>query len=81
MHPPLLSHDLYQDFPELAGKIDQLKVSAPRFARLFEDHAAVDKQILKAEKGDGSLDGLALEELKRRRLRMKDELCQMLKDS
>jgi len=81
MHPALLSHDLYQDFPDLAGKIDLLKMSNPRFARLLDDHDAVDKQIYNVEKGSSPLDGLALEESKRQRLRLKDELCQMLKDA
>jgi len=80
MHPPLLSHDLYQEFPDFAGKIDLLKMSNPRFARLLDDHEVVDKQIFQSEKGNGSLDGQTLEELKRQRLRLKDELCQMLKD-
>jgi len=81
MHPALLSHDLYQEFPDLAGRIDLLKMSNPRFVRLFDEHGAVDKQIFQAEKGSGQLNGHALEELKRRRLRLKDELCQMLKDA
>jgi uncharacterized protein YdcH (DUF465 family) len=80
MHPPLLSHDLSQEFPDLAGKIDLLKMSNPRFARLLGDHEVVDKQIYQSEKGSSPLDGLALEELKRQRLRLKDELCQLLKD-
>jgi len=80
MHPPLLSHDLYQEFPDLAGNIDRLQVSNPRFARLLEEHRAVDKEIVGAEKGATLLDAVALEELKRRRVRLKDELCQLLKE-
>jgi hypothetical protein len=80
MHPPLLSHDLYHEFPDLTAKIDLLKMTNPRFARLLEDHGAVDKQILLAEKGSNPLDSKALEESKRQRLRLKDALCQMLKD-
>lgn len=78
MHPPLLSHDLSQDFPDLAGKIDELKASNPRFARLLDDHSALDKQIFNIEKGNGTLDEGSLDDAKRRRLKLKDELCQML---
>ncbi|MFZ2852784.1 MAG: DUF465 domain-containing protein [Rhodocyclaceae bacterium] len=79
MHPPLLSHDLYREFPDLVRQIDSLKTSNPRFARLLDDYDALDKQIFQFEKGLGELDAQALEELKRQRVKLKDDLFQMLK--
>lgn len=79
MHPPLLSHDLYREFPDLVGQIDSLKTSNPRFSRLLDDYDALDKQIFQFEKGQGELDAQALEELKRQRVKLKDDLFQMLK--
>lgn len=79
MHTSLLSHDLQTEFPDLAERVQTLRTASTNFARLFDQHREVDAQIVKAEKGVSPLDDFSLEELKKRRLKLKDELYQMLK--
>lgn len=75
----MLSHDLHKEFPDLSEKIQVLKSDNHHFARLFEQHGALDNQIVKAEEGIAPMDDLALEGLKKERLKLKDDLYQMLK--
>ncbi|MBA3995975.1 MAG: GTP-binding protein [Candidatus Accumulibacter sp.] len=78
MQTSMLSHDLHAEFPELADKIHALKTGNQHFARLFEQYGALDKDIVKSEEGLAPMDDLALENLKKNRLKLKDELYRML---
>lgn len=79
MQTSLLSHDLHKEFPELSDKIHVLKTGNHHFARLFDQYGSLDNEIVKAEEGIAPMDGLALEALKKERLKLKDDLYQMLK--
>jgi uncharacterized protein YdcH (DUF465 family) len=79
MQTSMLSHDLHKEFPDLSEKIQVLKTGDHHFARLLEQHGALDIQIVKAEEGIAPMDDLALEGLKKERLKLKDDLYQMLK--
>jgi uncharacterized protein YdcH (DUF465 family) len=79
MQTSMLSHDLHKEFPDLSEKIQVLKTGNHHFARLFEQHGALDIRIVKAEEGIAPMDDLALEGLKKERLKLKDDLYQMLK--
>lgn len=79
MQSTFLSHDLHTEFPDLAERVHQLKAGNHHFARLLNEHGEIDKEIVKAEEGVTPLDDMHLEELKKKRLLLKDELYQMLK--
>lgn len=75
----LLSHDFHVEFPDLAQRVDSLKGSNAVFARIYDQHVELDSEIIDAEDGVKALDDFALETLKKKRLKLKDELYQMLR--
>ncbi len=77
MHSALLSHTLDQEFPELASAVALLKHTNNHFARLLEQHAALDLEITKSETGVAPLSDASVELLKQRRVHLKDALYKM----
>ena len=77
----LLNHDLAHEFPEYLQKMHSLKASDPRFVSLFTRYDADNHAITKYEQGVGAISDEALEDLKKRRLKTKDEIYQILKAS
>jgi len=77
----LLNHDLAHEFPEYLQKMHSLKASDPRFASLFSRYDTDNHAIARYEQGVGTITDEALENLKKRRLKVKDEIYQILKKS
>ncbi len=75
----LQQHDLHHEFPEQGEAIHQLKTSNHHFARLFDEYHRVNKDIRRIEENDEPVTDLALGDLKKQRLRLKDELNAMLR--
>ena len=71
-------HDLAEDFPEMRERISELKTSNGHFARLAEDYHEVNRTIHRIETRVEPASEDVEEELKRRRVRLKDEIAQML---
>ena len=71
-------HELIAEFPEHAFKITELKTSEPRFARLYEEYHEVNRAVHRAETRVEPMDDLAMDDLRKRRMRLKDELYRML---
>ena len=71
-------HDLHHEFPEYAEAIHILTVSSKRFARLFDEYQALTSQIEELEAKDSPVADMALEDMKKLRLKLKDELYAML---
>ena len=72
------SHDLATEFPEFKDKIHILKKEDRHFARLFEEYQTVDMQIVRSEQEIEVHSDEFMEELKLKRLHLKDELYAML---
>jgi uncharacterized protein YdcH (DUF465 family) len=53
--------------------ISELKVENPHFAKIFEKHNDLDQQITDVEEGREHMEKLALETMKKEKLRLKDE--------
>lgn len=70
--------DLAQEFPEYKDAIHQLKTKDAHFARLFEEYHAVNREVHRAEQEIETLSDAAMEELKKKRLGLKDQLFAML---
>jgi uncharacterized protein YdcH (DUF465 family) len=71
-------HDLTEEFPDQRERITELKTSDGHFARLAEEYNEVNRTIHRIEtRVEPSSDDVE-EELKRRRVRLKDEIAQML---
>ncbi|NDV11196.1 YdcH family protein [Crenobacter caeni] len=66
-------------FPEYRELISKLKTEDAHFARLFDEHNALDQQIKNMEEGITPATGEAVEVLKKQKLHLKDELYAILK--
>src|SRR3954468_4135449 len=71
-------HELAEEFPELAERIRELRSSDNHFARLADEYHAVNRQVHRIETRVEPASEDVEEELKRRRVRLKDEIAQML---
>ncbi|MCC6209108.1 MAG: YdcH family protein [Gammaproteobacteria bacterium] len=74
-------HRLEEEFPEYKQKIHQLKLSDSHFARLFGEYVDIDKQIYRIEEAIETVSDNFAEELKKKRLSLKDKLYAMLRQS
>ncbi len=75
----LLNHDIAHEFPEHLDKMRALKTSSKHFSSLFTQYDEDNHAIARLEHGDGAISDARLEELKKRRLKTKDEIYGMLK--
>lgn len=75
----LLKHDIAHEFPQFQDRIHTLKTTHHHFARLYDDYDAVNHTIAKVETGGAVMSDDALENLKKQRLKLKDEIVQMLR--
>jgi uncharacterized protein YdcH (DUF465 family) len=74
-------HDLHHEFPEHAETIHTLKMGSQHFARLFHEYHALTAKIEDLEIKDSPVADVALEDMKKLRVKIKDELYTMLKAS
>ncbi len=72
-------HDIGREFPEYRDRIHSLKTSNAHFARLFDEYHELDKQVARIEQEIEPTSDDHAEELKKRRLKLKDELFAMLR--
>ena len=71
-------NQLDEDFPGMAERMHALKTSNNRFARLVEEYNELNREIHRIETRVEPTSEDVEEELKRRRVRLKDEIAQML---
>lgn len=72
-------HELAADFPELADAIHKLKVEDAHFGKLSEEYHTLNRDIHRAETDIEPTSDERLEEMKTRRVQLKDELYGILK--
>lgn len=72
------SHDIAAELPEHKYVIHTLKTTNRHFAKLFSDYELVNKDVLRIEKGIDARSDEHLENLKKRRLALKDEILKMI---
>ncbi len=73
-------HDLVHEFPEHRERIHELKTSDAHFARLFDEYHEVEHEVRRIEEGVENTSDDYLEELKKKRLNLKDNLFSMLQN-
>ncbi len=71
-------NELITEFPELAAKITGLKTSHSHFSRLYEEYHEINRAIHRAETNIEPTDDAHLEDMRKLRLKLKDELYAML---
>lgn len=72
-------HDLHHEFPEFKDAIHQLKIGNHHFAHLFDQYHKINREILALEGNSVPVADETAEDLKKQRLKLKDELHKMLK--
>lgn len=65
-------------FPEFKDIIQVLREENPHFAKIFEEHEILDKEICQLEQNPVNLINDSIEKLKRKKLKLKDEIYQLL---
>lgn len=74
-------HDLHHDYPEMSEQIRSLKMKDRHFARLFDEYHELDREVRKIEEDVEPTSDEHLEQLKMRRVHLKDDLYTMLKQA
>ncbi|WP_374278150.1 YdcH family protein [Azonexus sp.] len=71
-------HDLHQEFPDMADAIDALKASNAYFARLIGSYNRLTGKVEDLEEHDMPVADFTLEDMKKQRVKLKDELYHLL---
>jgi uncharacterized protein YdcH (DUF465 family) len=71
-------HEIPEEFPEYKDKIHELKLSNGHFARLFDEYHELNREIHRIEAAGINTSDEEFENLKLVRVRLKDEIYQML---
>jgi hypothetical protein len=66
-------------FPEYRDQITQLKTTDAHFVRIFDQHNALDQQIKRMESHAEASTPVQIEQLKKEKLHLKDEVYAILK--
>jgi len=73
-----MPHELAEEFPEHAAKMEALRASDGAFAKLYDDYHEINKQVIEAETLERPTDHFHEEELKKQRALLKDEIYKLL---
>ena len=71
-------HDLIHELPEHKETIHELKMKNNHFSRLFDEYHDTDHEVHRIESGAETTADEYLEQRKKKRLQLKDELFQMI---
>ena len=72
-------HDIAEEFPEHADRIHGLKATNAHFAKLCDNHHRINREIHRGAENVEPMDDAHLEELKKQRLALLDEIVTFLK--
>lgn len=71
-------HDILHEFPEYANRIAQLREESDAFHHLMDEHNWLDSHIRSLEEHDTPVADFHIEEMKKRRLLLKDRLYALI---
>jgi len=74
-------HELREDFPEFEDRIHTLKESDQHFRRLAEEYHTVNREIHRIEIGEEHLAPTEAEQIRKKRMLLKDEIYGILKSA
>ncbi|WP_286828870.1 MULTISPECIES: YdcH family protein [Kordiimonas] len=72
-------HELRDDFPEFEDRIHALKEGDAHFRNLSEKYHTLNREIHRIEVGEEHVSQFQEEDLRKQRMRLKDEIYGMLK--
>lgn len=73
------SHDLFHEFPEYRERIAELKAVDAQFAALYDEYHIVNNEVERIELQIETPSDFYTETLKKKRLRLKDEIYVILR--
>lgn len=71
-------HELHEEFPDAGEALHQLKISNAHFAKLADEYHEVNRQIHRIEAEIEPASDEVTEDLKKKRLNLKDQIAAML---
>jgi uncharacterized protein YdcH (DUF465 family) len=71
-------HDLHHEFPEMIDAIEALKAGNAHFAKLYHSYNRLTGKVEDLEEHDMPVADFTLEDMKKQRVRLKDELYHLL---
>ncbi|OHC62998.1 MAG: GTP-binding protein [Rhodocyclales bacterium GWA2_65_20] len=71
-------HDLYQEFPDMRDAIDGLKAANAHFAARFALYNRLTGKVENLEEHDMPVGDFTLEDMKKQRVKLKDEIYYVL---
>jgi uncharacterized protein YdcH (DUF465 family) len=74
----LKQHSIFKDFPEMHEHIHEIKKNDSHFASMSDKYDELEQAIHSMESGEQAYTDEHLEELKKKRLKLKDELFSLL---
>ena len=76
---PIAHHPLVTEFPEHRDAIHHLKMANKHFSRLMDEYEDTDKEIFRMEEGIETPEDAVVNELKKKRLDLKDQISDLLR--
>ena len=71
-------HELHEEFPQDLDKIHDLKIGNAHFAKIAEEYHVVNRKIHRIETEVEAASDFRMEDLRKERLRLKDEIAMMI---
>ena len=71
-------HDLANEFPEYLEAMNHLKTQDAHFAQLFDQYHSLTDEVEGLERADLPVNDVLIEEMKKQRVLLKDELYRAL---
>ncbi|HMW18016.1 MAG TPA: DUF465 domain-containing protein [Accumulibacter sp.] len=72
-------HDLHHEFPEYLDSIQALKSENERFGQMFLEYEELTREVERLEEDDLPVDDFTIENMKKQRVRLKDQMYHMLR--
>ena len=72
-------HELAEEFPDQTDRIHQLKAENAHFAALSDKYHEINRAVHRAETDVEPTDDAHMGEMRRERMRLKDEIAAMLR--
>lgn len=71
-------HDLYSEFPDMRDAIDTLRAKSGHFGAMFGRYDRLTGKVEDLEEHDMPVADFTLEDMKKMRVKLKDEIYQLL---
>ena len=71
-------HELHREFPELIDVMQVLRSSDSDFSQMFDEYHSLTSQVEHLEEEDIPVDDFTFEVMKKKRVKLKDKMYQML---